>query len=219
MPSARRLVRSGAAIAAAPLVAACIPLINNPLYPVDWPQLLESGSETCPAIAGTYANEGWLAVEAGVHCGGPRREGKWSCSLWLTHNLGLLKPAKVVRIEQPDAKTLSVTLLGEAGPPGETHVLTAGKDFKCASGRFQFSEARSMFDSAWQTALAATFMLTGGVLSHQRSFAPDVDGGLVMTVQESAAAWGVAIGTVQSSTSYVRWVKATPEDAAPGAAR
>jgi hypothetical protein len=188
------------------LVAGCIPIMNNPPYPIEWPAPAPDRIGSCPVISGTYANQGNLYIEAGIACP-PRTAGQWSCDLQLAPNFGIDLPAASVQITQPDAETLNVELLAEGRIARQTQALHLGKDYQCDANSLYFSSTGSMLEVR---------ALSGFTLQLKRAFVRDSKGGLVMTVREDSQALFVFIGVLKSDTSHVRWIPAGIAETAPG---
>jgi hypothetical protein len=184
------------------LAAGCIPIMNNPPYPIEWPAPAPERIGSCPVISGTYANQGNLYIEAGIACP-PRIAGRWSCDLQLAPNLGIDLPAASVAITQPDAETLIVGLLDERGIARQT--LHLGKDYQCDATSLYFSSTGSYFNVAG-----------GAALQLKRAFVRDAKGDLVMTVREDTQALLVFIGVLKSDTSHVRWMPVGTAEVAAG---
>jgi hypothetical protein len=191
-------------LVAAWLVTGCVPIINKPAYPIEWVAATFKRIGTCPAIEGTYVNQGKLYIEAGIRCDlGRGYEGRWSCDLQLAPNLGIAVPAVNVQIAQPDAETMSVGLLNEGGILLESHSLHLGKDYQCNAEGLYFSSSGSMMEGR---------ALSGAMFHLSRAFVRDIRSGLVMTVREDTSALVVFLGVVKSDTSYVRWMPAGVAD-------
>jgi hypothetical protein len=189
-----------------PLVTGCIPVMNNPPYPIEWSPAALERVGSCPSIAGTYANQGKLYIEAGITCSSPRREGRWSCDLELAPNLGIAGSAVTVEITQPDAQTMNVRLLGENATAQHVATLLLGKDYQCDADTLYFSSAGSMVEAR---------ALSGAVFNHKRAFVRDAKGELVMKVRDDTTALMIFIGIVKSDTSYVRWIPALVAEPGP----
>jgi hypothetical protein len=192
-------------LATAPLAAGCIPIMNNPPYPIEWPAPAPERIGSCPVISGTYANQGNLYIEAGIACP-PRAAGQWSCDLQLAPNLGIDLPAVSVEITQSDAQTLNMGLLDECGIARQTQTLHLGKDYQCDATSLYFSSTTSAFSPG---------ALSGATFQLKRAFVRDTKGALVMTVRLDTRALIVFIGVLKSDTSHVRWMPAGTTEAAP----
>jgi hypothetical protein len=193
-------------LATMPLVTGCIPIMNNPPYPIDWSPAALERVGSCPAIAGTYVNQGSLYIEAGIGCSTPRRDGRWSCDLELAPNLGIAGSAVTVEITQPDAQTMNVRLLDENATAQHVATLLLGKDYQCDADTLYFSSAGSMVEAR---------ALSGAVFNHKRAFVRDAKGELVMKVRDDTTALMIFIGIVKSDTSYVRWIPALVAEPGP----
>ena len=193
-------------LATVPLVTGCIPVMNNPPYPIEWSPVALERVGSCPVIAGTYSNQGSLYIEAGVRCTSPRRDGRWSCDLELAPNLGIAGSAVTVEITQPDEQTMNVRLLDENATVQHVATLYLAKDYQCDPDSLYFSSAGSV---------VAARALSGAVLNHKRAFVRDAKGELVMKVREDTTALMLFIGIVKSDTSYVRWMPASVAERKP----
>jgi hypothetical protein len=192
------------------LVTACIPVINKPSYPVEWPPASSERIGACPVIAGTYAGKGSLYIEAGIRCPRPRdREGWWNCDLQLAPNLGIGSPAVMVEIAQPDAEAINVRLLDDTGAAQETRTLHLNKEYQCDAESLYFTSTGSS---------AEIRALSGAAFQHRREFSRDAKGELVMTVRDDMQALIVFIGMVRSEISYVRWMPAEATKTSAGKA-
>jgi hypothetical protein len=181
-------------------MAGCVPLIYKPTYPVEWPPASSERIGACPAISGSYASKGSLYIEAGIKCPPSHaREGSWSCDLQLAPNLGIASTAVTVEIVQPDAETMNVRLLDEAGAAQETRILHLNKEYRCDSEGLYFTSTGSHTEIS---------ILSGAQFQHRREFRRDTKGELVMTVRDDTQALIVFIGVVKSEISYVRWMPA-----------
>lgn len=196
----------------APLMTGCIPVMNNPPYPIEWPTPASERIGSCPVISGTYANQGNLYIEAGIRCP-PRTAGRWSCDLHLAPNLGIDLPAVTVGIKQPNAETMNLAmnleLIDGRGIAREMQTLHLGKDYRCDANSLYFSSTGSTLEAR---------ALSGASLQLRRAFRRDAKGGLVMTVREDTQALIVFIGVFKSDTSHVRWLPASAAEPAPSKA-
>jgi hypothetical protein len=192
------------------LVTACVPIIYKPTYPDEWPPASSERIGACPVIAGAYASNGSLYIEAGIRCPHPQaREGWWSCDLQLAPNLGIVSPAVTVEIAQPDAETMNVRLLDETGATQEMRTLHLNKEYQCDAESLYFTSTSSS---------AEIRALSGAQFQHRREFSRDAKGELVMTVRDDMQALVVFIGIVRSEISYVRWMPAEATKAPAGKA-
>ncbi len=182
------------------LMAGCIPIINKPSYPVEWPSAATERIGACPAITGKYVNHGQLYIEAGIKCPPPSAlEGRWSCDLELGPNLGIASPAVTVEIAQPDAETMNVQMLDRDGVAREMRTLHLNEEYQC--------DAETLYFSATGSAVMGK-ALSGALLQHRRAFVRDTKGELVMTVRDDIEALMAFIGILKSDVSYVRWTPA-----------
>ncbi len=189
-----------------PLVTGCIPIMNNPPYPIEWSPAALERVGSCPAIGGAYANQGSLYIEAGIGCSTPRRDGRWTCDLELAPNLGVAGSAVAVEIAQPDAQTMSVRLLDENAAAQHVATLHLGKDYQCDADSLYFSSTGSVVEAR---------ALSGAAFNHKRAFVRDAKGELVMKVRDDTTALMLFIGIVKSDTSYVRWMPAGVAESKP----
>lgn len=205
----QRLRFAALAALATALLGGCV-VARNPSYPSEWAAPDTGRIGKCPAIGGTFASAGLMALESSVDCSAPRsaKTGEWTCSMDLANNLGLPDSAGVpVRLHQPDGETLEVTVFS-AGEPVRT-VLKEGKDFSCDADGLWFSGTENAFGSKAMSAVGLV-LLTGGVVNHTRSFARAENGELVMTVRRRMLFFYLGLPIAMAGTSHVRWVTALP---------
>jgi hypothetical protein len=139
----------------------------------------------------------------------PASKHDWSCSQDLGKNLGINHyqwVASIVEIRQPDEKSLLVKITYEAdAAPVEERTLQLGSDYSCDQDGLYFSSTGSVMGNPAMTAFGIIF-LTGGVVSHTRTFFHNSAGELVMTVKSRSAGFHIFVGGTFTEASYVRWL-------------
>jgi hypothetical protein len=205
----QRLRSVSLAALAAAMLGGCV-LARSSSYPAGWAAPDAGRIGKCPAIEGSYAGTGLMALESGVDCSGPRtaKTGEWHCSLDLAANLGLAASGgSSVQLRQPDDETLEVTV-SSAGDPTRT-VLKKGKDFSCDADSLYFSGTENVFGSKAMSAVGLV-LLTGRVANHTRAFARAQSRELVMTVRGRMLFFYFGFPIVMAGTTHVRWTPSSP---------
>jgi len=188
-------------------------------YPRDWAPTHKVEAGTCPRIAGIYKDPGTLRGQGTMNGTKYRNPNAWNGDTYLLTNLVKTTDASAVfatEIAQPDSDTLIIQTSSD--PTSQQWQLRRSRgDFDCNESGMTMSASGGFFAGSTKYAAAdamvttiGVLLLSGGVVSHTRSFRPLDDGSLLMEVtQNGFMAHGVVLGW--DYRSFVRWERTDAE--------